>query len=280
MADCANEGIGLLEVTSLGSGSCGNALLIHCEGTHLLIDCGIGVRRLRTALATRSLALEDIDAVLLTHEHSDHVRELPRMILAHKTVVATSGSARATGIPSANWVESRTGRPVEIGAVEVFAVPVEHDAAEPCGFHIRSRFGSVTLLTDLGTRSSAAAEVIAASRLVVLEANHDEALLRRGPYPLHLQRRILSNSGHLSNDACGELLAAGLRGANSLPTVWLAHLSETNNRPALAKQTVERHLAKSGLRLEVVALPRRELSCTWSPESARNGSAQLELDFS
>jgi phosphoribosyl 1,2-cyclic phosphodiesterase len=96
----------------------------------------------------------------------------------------------------------------------------------------------VTILTDLGRPSPAAIEAIAESDLVVLEANHDEALLRRGPYPVHLQRRILSDTGHLSNTDCAELLASALRGPRRLPSVWLAHLSQTNNRPQLARQTV------------------------------------------
>ena len=114
------------------------------------------------------------------------------------------------------------------------------------------------MLTDLGCPSSAATEAIAESRLVVLEANHDEAMLRRGPYPQRLQRRILSDSGHLSNAGCADLLARAIRGSTQPPTVWLAHLSETNNRPHLAKQTVQRRLAQVGLRLDLQALPRRK----------------------
>jgi hypothetical protein len=113
----------------------------------------------------------------------------------------------------------------------------------------------------------------------VLEANHDEALLRRGPYPERLQRRILSDSGHLSNASCAELLAWAIRGSTQPPTVWLAHLSETNNRPHLAKLTVQRRLAQVGTRLDLHALPRREINETWTPDAAKPGVAQLSFDL-
>ena len=168
---------------------------------------------------------------------------------------------------------------MQLADVEVVAIPVCHDAAEPCGFLIRSRAGSISVVTDLGCSAPAAIDAIAESRLVVLEANHDEAMLRRGPYPERLQRRILSDSGHLSNAGCAELLAQAIRGSSQPPTVWLAHLSETNNRPQLAKQTVQRRLSQAGLRLDLHALPRREINETWSPETAKPGVAQLALDL-
>ena len=104
-------------------------------------------------------------------------------------------------------------------------------------------------------------------------------MLRKGPYPSHLQRRILSDTGHLSNAACADLLVAALRDSRSLPTVWLAHLSETNNRPHLAQQTVARRLATCGLALDIRALPRRSASETWHSERMRPGVAQLALDW-
>jgi phosphoribosyl 1,2-cyclic phosphodiesterase len=122
-------------------------------------------------------------------------------------------------------------------------------------------------------------EAVAAADLVVLEANHDEHLLRRGPYPPHLQRRILSDAGHLSNDACAGILQIALSPSHRLPTVWLAHLSETNNRPGLAKQTVERRLGQIGIRLDLRAMPRRDVGPCWTPKTRRAGVAQLPLDL-
>ena len=168
---------------------------------------------------------------------------------------------------------------MRLADVEIVAIPVCHDAVDPCGFLIRSRAASVTVVTDLGCPSPAVSEAIAESQLVVLEANHDEEMLRRGPYPEHLRRRILSDSGHLSNAGCADLLARSIQGSAQLPTVWLAHLSETNNRPHLAKQTVQRRLAQVGIRLDLHTLPRREIHETWSPETAKPGVAQLTFDL-
>ena len=269
----------MLAVTSLGSGSAGNALLVRTAGAVLLVDCGVGVRRLLRALSSVGLTMADVDALLISHEHSDHIRELPRFVKQGTAVLSTRGSARAANVPTQLWEETRAERPVRIADVEVLAIPVCHDAAEPCGFLIRSGAGSVTVVTDLGCPSPAAAEAIAESRLVVLEANHDEAMLRRGPYPERLQRRILSDSGHLSNAGCADLLAQAIRGSTQPPTVWLAHLSETNNRPHLAKQTVQRRLTQVGLRLDLHALPRREINETWTPHTAKPGVAQLSFDL-
>jgi phosphoribosyl 1,2-cyclic phosphodiesterase len=248
-------------------------------GTTLLIDCGVGMRRLSPALAALGLGIADIDAVVISHEHGDHIRELPRFVAAGTPVISTRGTALASRVSPHERLECLSSRPIRFNGIEVVAIPVTHDAAEPCGFHVRTHAGSVTALTDLGAVSGAAAEAIAESQLVVLEANHDEAMLRRGPYPRHLQRRILSDTGHLSNADCGELLATALHGSRHLPTVWLAHLSETNNRPHLAKQTVVRRLAACGIALNIQALPRRSASETWRPGSARQGVAQLTLDL-
>lgn len=269
----------MLAVTSLGSGSSGNALLVRTAEAVLLVDCGVGVRRLQRALAAAGLTMADIDAVLISHEHSDHIQELPRFIQQQAAVLSTRGSARAANVPARVWQETRGQHPVRLANVEIVAIPVCHDAADPCGFLIRTPAGSVTVVTDLGCPSPAAVEAIAESRLVVLEANHDEAMLRRGPYPERLQRRILSDSGHLSNAGCAELLVQAIRRTTEPPTVWLAHLSETNNRPHLAKQTVQRRLSQAGLRLDLHALPRREINETWSPETAKPGIAQLSLDL-
>lgn len=269
----------MLEVTSLGSGSSGNALLVRTNGTAVLIDCGVGARRMGSGLAARGIAMSDVDAILVSHEHSDHIRELWRYTASGTPVLSTRGTALAAGVPLSRWTELSSTRPTALAEFDVVTIPVSHDAADPCGFLIRTPQGSVTVITDCGAPSAAAAEAIAESALVVLEANHDEAMLRRGPYPAHLQRRILSDSGHLSNAACAGQLLSALLNSRRLPTVWLAHLSETNNRPALARKTVQQELARAGIHLDVHALPRREVSTTWSAAEARSGVAQLPLVF-
>lgn len=268
-----------LEVTSLGSGSSGNALLVRTRDAVLLVDCGVGIRRMSRFLESSSLRIADIDALLISHEHSDHVREAPRFAAQETTIVSSRGTARAAALSTRHWGELRPHEALSVAGVEVIAIPVSHDAREPCGFLIRATGGAITVLTDLGAASSFAAEAIAESDLVVLEANHDIDLLRRGPYPIHLQRRILSNSGHLSNDACADLLAVALTGSHRLPTVWLAHLSEANNRPRLAAQTVSQRLGQVGIRLDLHTLPRRDISQTWRAGRAKPGTTQLMFDF-
>jgi phosphoribosyl 1,2-cyclic phosphodiesterase len=267
----------VLEIVSLGSGSSGNALLVRTSNVALLVDCGIEPRRLSAGLTANGLALDQLDAVLISHEHSDHARSLSRIAPANTVLLGTRGTVRACGSRGSDWIETSPERSVSIGDVEVIAIPVSHDAAEPCGFHLRTADGELTVLTDLGSPSVAAAEAVANSDLVVIEANHDEQLLVHGPYAARLKRRILSDSGHLSNEACARLLAEALRVASREPTIWLAHLSVTNNRPLLAKETVEKHLAREGLELDVLALPRRRLGPVWRPGLARNKPRQLSL---
>lgn len=266
-----------LEVTSLGSGSSGNALLVRTVETTLLVDCGVGVRRLTQTFGTSGLRLDNVDAILVSHEHSDHTRELPRFGALGTPVIGTAGTAAA--LPLRAEAEIYPGRPLQIADIEVSAFRVSHDAREPCGFLLRAAGCSIAVMTDLGCASGAAAEAIAEADLVVIEANHDEEMVRRGPYPRHLQRRILSDTGHLSNADCADLLAAALRPDRRLPTVWLAHLSETNNRPGVALRTVERRLARAGLHLDLHTLPRREASATWRPGAHTRAHAQLRLDL-
>jgi phosphoribosyl 1,2-cyclic phosphodiesterase len=266
-----------LEVISLGSGSSGNSLLIRTEDTCLLLDCGVGARRMTSALAALRVSITDIDAVLVSHEHADHIRESHRFTAAAIPIVATRGTARRAGLPPDGWVECIPGQPLCVRGVEILPMLVSHDAAEPCGFHVRTRIGGVTVLTDLGCAPGGALDAISDSRLVVIEANYDELMLRRGPYPLRLQRRIQSDLGHLSNTACAELLAAALLRARRLPTLWLAHLSETNNNPRLARQTVAHRLRECGLSTDIVTLPRRASSETWRPDSTGPSQRQLML---
>jgi len=268
-----------LSVRCLGSGSSGNALLVDAGTSAVVVDCGIGARALGAGLRAAGRAIGDLAAVLLTHEHADHVRALPQVLKAGVPLVATAGTARAADLPATRTEVVRPNRPVAVGEIEVTALAVCHDAAEPCGFHLRAGGAAVTVVTDLGRGEAALHNHLAAADLVVLEANHDEAMLRAGPYPAHLKRRVLSPSGHLSNADCGSLLAAALTAGAASPTVWLAHLSTTNNRPALARQTVQAALARHGLTPVVVPLPRHGHERVWQPGEARGGAVQLAMPF-
>lgn len=268
----------MIVVRSLGSGSSGNAVLVDTGDCLLVVDCGIGPRALAQGLRAAGRRVEDLDAVLLTHEHTDHVRSLPTVVARRVPVLATPGTARATRLPIAGWHPVRPHGTLKLGLTEVTPLPVSHDAAEPCGYYLRSQSQAVTILTDLGIAHESLHDYLATSDLIVLEANHDEAMLRLGPYPAHLKRRVLSPTGHLSNTDCGSLLVAALPADNRSRTVWLAHLSATNNRPELARATVQAALTEHGRQAEVSPLPRYGQDVVW--QSGPKAPAQLGLEFS
>ena len=263
-------------VVSLGSGSSGNAFLVRTAVGALLVDCGVGVRTVTAGLRAQGIGLRDLDAVLVTHEHSDHVRSLPQVIRAGIPILATHGTQSAARVPATASVRIAAGSTFHAAGLAVVPLAVSHDAAEPCGFLLERQGIAVLIVTDLGQADDALVEPIRRSALVVLEANHDEAMLRAGPYPAHLKRRVLSHRGHLSNADCGLALAASLRGVPERRTVWLAHLSETNNRPELARRTVEQHLARVGSGAVVTPLPRRS-SARWSSAEQPCPTAQLSM---
>lgn len=254
-----------LVVQSLGSGSSGNALFVEYGATAVLVDCGVGYRQLAAAArrSGRSRPLDSLDALLLTHEHIDHLRSLPYVTAGGMPVVATHGTARMARVRSSQLLPAAADQSVIIGPLTIWALPVRHDAVEPCGYLIETPGGTLTVLTDLGSWDDSLADAIRHSDLVVLEANHDGEMLRRGPYPPQLKRRVASEVGHLANDSCGRALAVACAGGAAAPTVWLAHLSATNNRPEMAETTVTAELARHDLVLDVTALPRRTAGPRW-----------------
>jgi phosphoribosyl 1,2-cyclic phosphodiesterase len=263
-------------VQSFGSGSSGNALLIQSRVGSVLVDCGLSPRVLSRAVAARNLRLSDLDGVLLTHEHDDHVRGLAAVRSAGRPLYATTGTATALGLPLEQCRQLKCGESIEVAGLSISTFATSHDAAESCGYSICDGTTRVSILTDLGEADENCAEFIARSHLIVIEANHDLPMLRSGPYPDHLKRRVLSSRGHLSNADCGKFLSRCLASTTDARTIWLAHLSATNNRPALAVRTVEQALANLRLRHAVVALPRREAGPLWQP-GLRTGVAQLSM---
>lgn len=261
-----------ISVQSLGSGSSGNAFLIQ-RGEHLLLlDCGVGIKTIRRALAARDRRLDQIDAIVLTHEHIDHVRTIPQVIGVTTPVIATRGTLGMLRIADPQCLPIGPRHPIETGGMRLWALPVAHDAHEPCGYLVEMPETRITVITDLGGWHERLAGAVAMSDLVILEANHDEDMLRRGPYPPHLKRRVGSAVGHLSNRDCGMALAGIAKGGRSSPEIWLAHLSDTNNRPALAEATVRKALAESDIELTVSALPRREPGPVWTLDPPLDGT--------
>lgn len=270
-----------LTVQSLASGSSGNALLLDDGASTVLVDCGLGPRQLAKALAAAGRSPNDIVAVLITHEHVDHIRGIKALTRTGSRLIASEGTATAATLPASDWEEIRLGATVPVGGLTVTALAVSHDAKEPCGFHIASACGGkVVVLTDLGCRDDALLDPLSEANLIILEANHDIDMLRLGPYPQYLKRRVLSASGHLSNADCGRLLSASLRSTHNPGEIWLAHLSQTNNRPQLAVSTVRQQLAAAGVATPVMALPRQTSGPLWSsaaPNPGHTASIQMQI---
>ena len=224
-----------MKLCLLASGSKGNALFLENDGCRLLIDAGLSGREIQARLAAVGVAAETLDGILITHEHSDHVRGVGA--LARRLKIPVLGASRtlaaaATVIGKVEAVKFEPGSPFTFKGLSIDPFPVTHDACDPVGFRIEGGEGCIGFATDLGIATRLTQEKLKGCRALVLEFNHDERMLQDGPYPWHLKQRIRSAHGHLSNaQGAGlleELLHAGLEG------VFLSHLSEANNDPALA----------------------------------------------
>ncbi len=248
-----------MRVSILASGSKGNAAFVEMDGRRFLVDAGIGVRRIRKELESLSVPLESLDAVLITHEHSDHIQGLGALLRACPLpVYSRPGTIRA--------LSRRSGVPSEclhvlhdemmLDGVRVTAFSLPHDAADPVGYIIDGS-RRCTVATDLGFVTGAVQSSLEGADALVLEANHDPAMLRQGSYPWPLQQRILGNRGHLANSEAAWALA---RMKKRPAKVFLAHLSAENNRPELAGDTVRAILHDQGIPLAEmdIALARQD----------------------
>ena len=238
-----------MQVSILASGSKGNSVYVELDGTRLLIDAGISAARITKGLQACGIEPQELDAVLITHEHVDHVRGLKTLAKRyHLPILATRGTLAGIDGGAAFENDMRgISEAFTIGDVTVRPFSISHDAAEPCGYRIEGSH-CCTLATDLGVVTDTVQEAMEGADVLVLEANHDADLLRQGSYPWPLKRRILSHRGHLANaDAAWALT----RMKKHPRKVYLAHLSEENNRPALACDTVQDILASRGVVMDI-----------------------------
>jgi phosphoribosyl 1,2-cyclic phosphodiesterase len=229
----------VLRVCSLGSGSGGNALVVEAgDGwalTRVLVDNGFNLRQLGRRLARVGLSLRDLDAVVVTHEHSDHVGGVARF--ARRTglpVYCSRGTAEAAGLASlgVRVHALRAGETVGVGPLAIEPYEVPHDAAEPLQFVFSDGDRRVGLLTDTGESTAIIVAALDRVHALLLECNHDAAMLRGGSYPVFLKARIAGSQGHLSNEQAAGILASIDR--SRLGWIAAAHLSKQNNTPALA----------------------------------------------
>ncbi len=262
--DSANED---LRVKCLASGSSANAILIESASATLLVDAGLSARQLQQLLRKHSTYHSPLIGILITHEHSDHIAGAD--VLARQSgaaLVATAGTM--SGMRLGARVDRHpitAGSGMTLGPFEIHAFPVPHDAADPVGFRIDFGKWRVGLATDLGHCSRHVHEALRDTHLTIIESNHDRGRLAANPgYPAILKKRIAGERGHLANEQTAELLQ-DLAGADHDRWVWLAHLSEENNRPSIALAAMRRHfgLLRRALPFELQVAERDRPSVEW-----------------
>lgn len=234
-----------MQVTVLASGSKGNSVFVEMEGVKLLVDAGISTRRIKQELSQIGQDIAELDGVFITHEHSDHISGLATLAKKyHIPVFSRPDTFRAMScykdlpLDTVNPIVDQ----VRLGRVAVRAFGIPHDAADPVGYAVLGSSKCV-VATDMGFVSSQLRQELEGARVLVLESNHDTDMLKNGSYPWPLKQRILSNRGHLSNtDAAWTIVHLKQRPQK----VFLAHLSEKNNTPQLALETVNSILQQQG----------------------------------
>ncbi|MDI6705027.1 MAG: MBL fold metallo-hydrolase [Bacillota bacterium] len=242
-----------LKFCSLSSGSNGNALYISTGRTSLLIDAGLSGKRTEHLLREIDVYLKEIDAILVTHDHDDHIRGVGVLCRRYGVpVYANMLTWEAMGprigeVSVCNMKEFRTNQEFSIGDICIKPYSISHDAADPVGFTFCSGKFKVSIANDLGCVTEGVVNEISGSQFLMLESNHDLEMLKAGPYPWHLKRRIMGERGHLSNEDAGVALLR--MSGKGLRTVLLGHLSKENNYPLLALETVKGMLRTEGIEI-------------------------------
>lgn len=255
----------------LGSGSSGNAYLIQTEEGHFLIDAGVGIRKLKKHLQETGVSIAALQAIFLTHDHSDHSRNvgtLQRQAQKGGTALTLYATERAVeGINNNPTISHKPlremttrlqkGQPVERCGCSITPFDVPHDSLDNVGFFIQHEEKQLCLITDAGTITEDMSSYINKTENLILEANFDAQMLQNGPYPEFLKRRIRNGRGHLSNDSAAQII---FQNRMHLKKVWLCHLSENNNTPSRAVQCIEQYFLQQGSSctdfLKLEALPR------------------------
>ena len=246
-------------------------MLVQAGGTKVLLDAGVPVMQLQKRLSKFRVAIRDLDAVFLTHEHDDHSHAVWSLSKRHGVpIIANPGTLGALydhlPLPTARILD--TGAYLALKDLAVESFPVSHDAVEPVGYNIHYRRWKASFVTDTGVAGDSLVGRIADAGLVIVESNHDVERLISGPYPQFLKSRILSEVGHLSNEAAADLILEHAGTSRRPVCVWLAHLSRTNNTPRIARRYVQYRLSQADRRNVVLdVIPRDCAGLTWCPSS-------------
>ena len=234
----------------LASGSSGNAALLATESTRILLDAGLSMRELGKRLAAIGESLGRIDAILVTHEHSDHVAGLT-VVARNKDVRAAIYMTRLTA-PAIDWGENQprletfqAGAGFQVGDIEVESFSIPHDAIDPVGFRFEAQGVRIGVATDLGYVPESIKWHLRRTDLLLLESNHDLDMLKVGPYPWSVKQRVMSRVGHLSNRSMSDFLLEDLD--SSTAHLLLGHLSEQNNHPEIVRLMASQALELRGL---------------------------------
>lgn len=241
----------MLTFASLISGSSGNSAFLSDGKTNILIDCGMSGKRLCESLENINADAHSVDALLITHEHTDHVAGAGVVSRKYNIpIYATAGTHNAMSlgkIKNENIRIVEKGKTFEIGSIGVNAFSIPHDAADPVGYTFFADGEKVSVATDIGVVTDEIENQILGSSMVLLEANHDVQMLKFGSYPYELKRRILGKKGHLSNDSAAQTALKLVQ--NGAKKVFLGHLSHENNTPDIAFMTVENILRCAGVKI-------------------------------
>ena len=234
----------MLELCSIASGSSGNCICIGNDNEHVLIDAGISGKRIENGLAEFDLKAQDMSAILITHEHIDHIAGLGVMARRyHLPIYATEKTIEAIkNVKSVGKIDDELFHPISagdefnIGSLNLKSIHISHDAADPVAYRVDYNDKRMAVITDLGTYDDEIVGQLQGLDALLLEANHDVHMLQTGIYPYPLKQRILGDRGHLSNERSGQLLCELLH--DRFGTVMLAHLSKENNYEELAYEAV------------------------------------------
>ena len=259
-----------MKLWMLGSGSSGNAVLVECDGSRILVDCGFGPRTLAGRLKAIGIAPESIEGCLVTHEHVDHIRGAAAAARRWGWgVYATPGTALARELRKTRVQQFVPGTLIEFTRMTVETTTIPHDARQPVGFVVTSRSTGARagLFYDFGRITPAIADACESLDVLVLESNHDDVMLRNGPYPPFLQARIAGNLGHLSNARAGKF--ARETATKRLNHLVLAHLSESNNTEKVAMNSMQAALGKSRFGGTLTAAKQDSVVGPFTPGKAR-----------